>query len=822
MVPALAISDTANVSSAVPGGAITYTVTLSNTGQTAYTNTAATISLAAAVDDAVYTGGANAGSGALAYDSTSSSFTWTGDIAVGAQVQITIPVTVRNPDPGDRSVTTVVSSAASGSTCPSGSANSACTAQVPVLIPALTIAKSADSSSTTPGSVVRYTVSLTNTGQTAYTAAAFTDNLSDVLDDAGYDNDAVASAGTASFSSGTLSWTGNLAVGATATVTYSVTVKDPDTGNRSLADTVVSTTPFNNCPAGSADTRCSTAVAVLLPALSLAVNADSATTTPGSVVHYTFTITDSGQTTYNGLTATLNISGLLDDAVYNNDAVASSGSLQAQPDGTFTWVGTLAPGATATNTLSVTVRSPDPGDRSMRSWIAADVAGSNCPTGSANASCRSAVAVLTPGLTITKSADSTSVQPGDTVTYTVTVVNSGETSYTAASFSDSLAQVLTDAVYNSDATASTGSVAYAASVLTWTGSLAPGATATISYSVTVRNPDPGDKRMTNTVVSSSAGSNCAAGSADPRCTVAVNVLVPGLTIVNTATVPSTTAGSTVTFSVSVTNTGQTAYTGAALTVSLAGVLDDATYNSDATATSGTVAVNGATLTWTGNLAVGNHATITYSATVSQAPGDNLLTDTVVSSTTGNNCPAGSADTRCSVSVPVARLVISQGYQESSTTPGSLIHLSATFTNTGQVPYTGITVLSPSTDTVDDATPTGDQVASSGTLTLTPTAITWTGNIPVGGIVTVTGTLTVQKPGHRKPADHRDAGVHRPREQLHQRQYRRPVHGAAAGLAAGTVHHQVGRHHRHRPGRHGRVHHHHPRFRPDAIHRSCCR
>ena len=57
----------------------------------------------------------------------------------------------------------------------------ACTSSTQVLVPALTISKAADVSSTTPGSVVHYTVTVTNTGQTPYAAATFTDTLTDVL-----------------------------------------------------------------------------------------------------------------------------------------------------------------------------------------------------------------------------------------------------------------------------------------------------------------------------------------------------------------------------------------------------------------------------------------------------------------------------------------------------------------------------------------------------------------------------------------------------------------------------------------------------------------
>ena len=57
--------------------------------------------------------------------------------------------------------------------------------------------------------------------------------------------------------------------------------------------------------------------------------------------------------------------------------------------------------------------------------------------------------------------------------------------------------------------------------LTWTGNLAPGDTATITYSVTVNNPDTGDHVLANTVTSATAGSNCPSGGTDPRCTATV-------------------------------------------------------------------------------------------------------------------------------------------------------------------------------------------------------------------------------------------------------------------------------------------------------------
>ena len=106
--------------------------------------------------------------------------------------------------------------------------------------------------------------------------------------------------------------------------------------------------------------------------------------------------------------------------------------------------------------------------------------------------------------------------PGDTVGFTIIVHNTGQTPYTAASVTDPLGGVLNDATYDNDAAASTGTVSFTTPVLTWTGDLATGQTATITFTVTVNNPDLGDKRLVNTAVSATAGSNCPTGSTDPH------------------------------------------------------------------------------------------------------------------------------------------------------------------------------------------------------------------------------------------------------------------------------------------------------------------
>ena len=81
-----------------------------------------------------------------------------------------------------------------------------------------------------------------------------------MLDDASLQRRRGRHRGQRRFASPNLTWTGNLAVGATATITFSVTVNNPDTGNKILASTITSATAGSNCPAGSTDPACTATV----------------------------------------------------------------------------------------------------------------------------------------------------------------------------------------------------------------------------------------------------------------------------------------------------------------------------------------------------------------------------------------------------------------------------------------------------------------------------------------------------------------------------------------------------------------------------------
>jgi hypothetical protein len=176
--------------------------------------------------------------------------------------------------------------------------------------------------------------------------------------------------------------------GATATITFSVTVNSPDTGNMILASAVTSTAIGSNCPAGNTDPRCASTVTVSKLIINSTANVSSAT--PGSVVAYTTTLTNAGQTPYFGISMSANGSGLADDATGSGDQAASSGTLSLGSAGVV-WTGDIPVGATVTITGSVTVNNPDTGDHILSEINISNAPGSNCPTGATDPRCSTSI-----------------------------------------------------------------------------------------------------------------------------------------------------------------------------------------------------------------------------------------------------------------------------------------------------------------------------------------------------------------------------------------------------------------------------------------------
>ncbi|PWG08744.1 hypothetical protein DF268_36280 [Streptomyces sp. V2] len=727
-IPQLTLTKTVSEPNPKPGTTVTYTVVAKNTGTAAYAGASWSDDLTGVLDDAVYGGDAAATAGSVNY--AAPKLSWTGDLAAGASATTTYSVTVDTPDTGDKKLTNSV-------TGPAGSVCAPCTTTSSV--PQLKLTKTSSPANPAAGQTVTYTVVAENTGAAAYPGATWSDDLTELIDDGTYADDASATSGSVDYAAPKLSWTGDLPAGASATTTYSVKLANPLSGNKRLVNKVVSTAD-TNCPQGTANSECGDRTPVTVRELTMKKTSSNTAPKPGDKVTYTVTVTNTGTAAYPGATWSDDLSGVLDDATYGGDAAASTGSVNYTAP-TLSWTGDLAPGASATTTYTITLDDPDTGDQTLKNTLVSTSPGANCGAGSTDSGCTAGPYGI-PALTLTKTVSPGTPLPGDTITYTVTVQNTGTAAYPGAAFTDDLSDVLDSATWLNRTTATAGSVAYATPKLTWTGTVAAGATETITYALKLNNPKTGNDTIVN-AVTGPAGSNCKKGSTDNRCSAAIDGL-PELHLTKKSSPAAPVAGGRTTYTVTVQNTGSAAYKGASWSDDLSGVLDDAVYGNDAAASSGAVNYTAPKLTWTGDLAAGASATITYSVTVAYpVSGDGTLKN-ALTGPQGSNCEAGSADADCSTSNGIGALRIAKTYSPQVALPGGEMTYTVTVENTGTGPYPDATFTDDLTGVLDDAV-YGDASATSGSVSYTAPVVQWTGDLAAKAKATITYTVTLKDP-----------------------------------------------------------------------------
>ncbi|WP_406110057.1 hypothetical protein [Kitasatospora purpeofusca] len=410
-------------------------------------------------------------------------WTLTGTLDAGATVTPTNTVTVTGgPDPATPTHTAVAS--------PSGT---------PVQEAHLTVAKVLVTNPVVPGAPVEWRVTVTNDGPSLARGVVVTDRIpAGVLDASMAAQDGTAcpiTDGTATCPAveipvgRTLAWTvkGTLDPGATVTPTNTATVTggpDPATPTHTAVAS----------PSGppSAQARLSVAKVLLTDPV-----------VAGQRIQWRVTVTNHGPSRARNVVVTDRVPAGVNDASMTADdgtacpitgGTATCPAVEIPVGGTAGWTltGTLAADATAVpvNTVVVT-GGPDPD-----------------ATGHTTVATPTVPVTVRHDLLLTKHATPTDPKAGDRVTYTVTAVNRASGTYFGAVVTDDLSGVLDGAVYGLDARADAGRTAYAAPRLTWTLDLPPGATATLSYTVTVK-PGAGGATLVNRL--SADGSNCTTG-----------------------------------------------------------------------------------------------------------------------------------------------------------------------------------------------------------------------------------------------------------------------------------------------------------------------
>ena len=492
-------SDPASGSAVDAGDQITFSVTATNDGEvpmqvTVTDDLTDVLAHAAVTDDGFRASitdinGTTAAAAAPALDASSNVLTWGGNLGVGEAVTVTYTVTVDEDAAGD----TLTNAANATATPPDGGTPPTDPPQVttthPVNEPGFALEKSVSPGSGTAvnaGDELDYTITASNTGQTALKDVVVTDDLAELLAHSTLDTESVRAEingspadPAAELASNLLSWTGDLAVGETLTLTFSVTVGAEAAGT-TLANSVSgAATP----PGGGTITPPEPEVSnpVNEPGFVLTKTANPPSgegVNAGSEVTYTVTGHNSGSTPLTDVTVADDLSDVLEHAELTAVPIATIDGSEVPgltfADGIATWTGDLAAGEQLVITYTVQINAD-----AQAATFTNTVTGTATPPGGGNPIVpeppTTEHTVNDPRIELVKDGDlnlaGPSAQVGDTIDYRFTATNTGNV-------------VLSDVVIT-DPLAGLTDLAYDWSMASGTGTLAPGETVTATGTLTL-------------------------------------------------------------------------------------------------------------------------------------------------------------------------------------------------------------------------------------------------------------------------------------------------------------------------------------------------
>ncbi|UUC43865.1 DUF7507 domain-containing protein [Flavobacterium cerinum] len=548
-----------------------------------------------------------------------------------------------------------------------------------VMEPELTLTKDAISGTyDSVGDLIQYTLVVTNTGNVTVSNMTITD----------------ANADAGSISPATIS---TLAQGQSVTVTATHTVTQADLNNgfvRNLATvtgedpnggpvTDESEDPTNPSQPGNSgyDPTCpkctitnltqNPAIALVKTAVFNDTNADTYAQV-GETITYTFTVTNTGNVTVNGLVI--------------NDALIGVANLSVNP-------AILAPGAIGTATATYTLTQADINNGQISNTA---VASGTSPQGdpvedtSGTSTTNDTPTVTTlpqnPAIALVKTAvfndtnADTYAQVGETITYTFTVTNTGNVTVNGLVINDALIGV--------------------ANLSVTPATLAPGAIGTATATYTLTQADINNGQISNTAVASGTSPQGdpvedTSGTSTTNDTPTVTTLPqnPAIALVKTAVFNDTNAdtyaqvGETITYTFTVTNTGNVTINGLVINDALIGVAN----LSVTPATLAPGAIGTATATYTLTQADINNGQISNTAVASgTSPQGDPVEDTSGTSTT-NDTPTVTTLPQNPAIALVKTAVFNDINADTYAQVGETITYTFTVTNTGNVTVNGLVI-----------------------------------------------------------------------------------------------------------------------------------
>jgi len=746
--PDLQITKTDGVTTTTPGATLVYTLTITNTGSGGATGVMITDTIPVNTTFVSASNSGVFGSGLVTWPT----FSLPGS---GAFTTRLVTVTVNNPLPaGTTAITNTATVADDGTNGADPTPGNNTTTDVDTITaaPDLTITKTDGVASTTPGSTLVYTLTVTNVGNIGATGVLVTDTIP-------VNTTFVSASNSGVFGSGLVTWPTFSLAGGGASITrfVTVTVNSPlPAGTTTITNTATVTDNGANgadpTPGNNTTTDVDTITAA--PDLTITKTDGVASTTPGSTLVYTLTVTNVGNIGATGV--------LVTDTIPVNTTFVSASNSGVFGSGLVTWpaFSLAGGGAFITRLVTVTVNNPLPAGTTAitnTATVADDGTNGADPTPGNNTTTDVDTLTATPDLTITKTDGVGSTTPGATLGYTLTVTNVGNIGATGVLITDTIP-------VNTTFVAASNSGVFGSGLVTWpTFSLAGGgASVTRFVTVTVDNPLPGGTTaITNTVTVTDDGVNGADPTPGNNTATDVDSLTaaPDLTITKTDGLGSTGAGATLVYTLTVTNVGNIGATGVLVTDTIPA---DTTFVS----ASNSGVFGSGLVTWPSFSLAGGGVSVTRLVTVTVnnplTAGTTAITNTATVTDNGTNgadpTPGNNTATDVDTLEFSPDLQITKTDGVGSTTPGATLVYTLTITNVGDIGVTGalVTDTLPANTTFVSASNSG--VFGSGLVTwpafslagggaFTTRLVTITVNNPQpAGTTAITNTATVTDDG----------------------------------------------------------------------------
>ena len=524
--PNLTLSKTDGVTVAAPGDIITYTLTFTNTGNPITSPGAAyNVVLTDTLPPQVSFLNCTAPNGTCTHSSGTVVYTRTNQLNYNATDTITITVQV---DPSLTSSVTFTNTAVLdyqdgyGNQYPQVQASDSVTINQPNIV----LSKTDGVTTATPGQLLTYTLTFTNTGVGPAHNIVISDTLPVELVSATCTSGSLG--GTCSVSGSSVTYTApttaTLGVGQSSTITITAQIPITLTSGATLTNTATLTYTDSANNARPPVTATDTTTVPAQPNIVLSKTDGVSTAAPGQTLTYTLTFTNTGV----GPAHNITISDNLPPGVsYQSCSLGSLAGSCSESGGTvtFTLTNPLAAGASASVTITVQVTTSGPTTLTNSATLTyTDSANNARPPVTAT---DTTTVPAQPNIVLSKTDGVSTAAPGQTLTYTLTFTNTGPGAAHNIVISDTLPSGVSYQSCSLGSLAGSCSESGGTVTFTLTNPLAAGASASVTITVQVTTSGP--TTLTNTATLNYTDSG---GNARTPVTSSDTTRIPGPTTVD--------------------------------------------------------------------------------------------------------------------------------------------------------------------------------------------------------------------------------------------------------------------------------------------------